>query len=217
MKNLLLSMFVLMQALAFSQNSAMPIFSITSNGITSNSQFIIHNESSIANLAYTTTTSLPISINNTVIDVKMGRFNGWQNEPGNFDVIRFDKNNIPLLTFRYDEGIVRLNNNANLYAYRFNGYSNNGYFIEEALSPTEKAVIFLGQHYGTDVAELIIFIVTPDEVKLVFCKKMAITAIVRNPNTFSLALQSNIIGEGQGTPITHTIWKQDGVLWFKNN
>ncbi len=80
-----------------------------------------------------------------------------------------------------------------------------------------KALIFLGQHYGTDLPRLIIFIVTDSDVKLVYNKKMKITSINSSAGNFSLSLVSNIVEAGDGVEETHTIFLRDGVLFFRNN
>lgn len=122
-----------------------------------------------------------------------------------------------ILTFKDGNGIVKLNDPLNLYAYRFNNYSNNHHFIEVKLSDSSKVIIFLGQHYGTDLAELIIFVATDSDIKLVYCKAMEINSIVKTADSFSMTIQSNIIEDGVGVPRLQTIWSQYGFLWFKYN
>lgn len=200
----------------FSQNGEQPIYSMVDNKICTNNAYISNSMSMISNLEFTTNKICDLKAGKTLYDIKVGRFNGWENEPGNFDVIEFYKNGTKVLTFKNQDGIVRLDNPRNLYTSNLKHNSSNNYFIERDLTPNAKAIIFLGQHYGTDLPNLIIFIATPNDVKLVYCEKMHINSIDSNPDSFSMLLQSNINEEGDPA-ITHTIREKDGILWFKNN
>lgn len=208
---------VLLSNYSLSQNNGTPIYTINNGEIVTNGRFTDQIGNSVSGLNFQTTNISTVNVGSTNYGIKVGRFSGWQNEPGDLDVIQFFNGNSEVLTFKDDEGIVFMNNAKNLYANRFNNYSVDGLFFEIQMSPSSKALIFLGQHYGTNVAKLIIFVATSNQVKLVFCKKMAVNSMNNSSDAFSMTLQSNIVESGYGTPIIHTLWKQDGVLWFKNN
>lgn len=88
--------------------------------------------------------------------------------------------------------------------------------MEADLSASTKILIFLGQHYGTDLSKLIIFVVTPDEIKLVYNQKTAIVSIIKNNSQFAMVVQSNIPDEEEKA-ILHVIEMEKGILKFKNN
>ncbi len=191
-----------------------PIFTINKNGvIIPNKRFI--SEDSIS-LPFSTDSIGYTSTSDTTYSIKTGRFKNWDNEPGDFDVIQFYKNNQLIFTYKDADGIVKWSNPENHYAYPFNQYSANGYYMEADLSASTKILIFLGQHYGTDLAKLIIFVVTPDEIKLVYNQKTAIVSIIKNNSQFSMVVQSNIPDEEEKA-ILHVIEMEKGILKFKNN
>ena len=193
------------------------IYSIN-NGVVSNiEQFIEKQQISIDSLEYSLNNPILVSTYTSTYTIKTGRFSGWENEPGDFDVIEISKNGQQKFIYKSCDGIAKFNNSKNLYTSSFNRYSSNGYFIEVPMTTDSKALIFLGQHYGTDLARLIIFILTDSDVKLVYNKKMAITDINSTNGNFSMSLVSNIVEEGDGTESKHTIYQQNGVLYFGDN
>lgn len=212
-KYILLIAFVVNTLNLFSQNDGEPIYTINNNEICTNNLFITNPTAKISNLEYSTACLYKTKVGETVYIVKMSRFKGWENDPGDFDVIEFYKKGTKALTFKNEDCIVKLNNPRNLYTSRLKQFSSNNYFFERELTPDSKAIIFLGQHYGTDLPDLIIFIATPNQIKLAYCKKMSIKSFVSDPDSFSLLIQSNINEEGEPA-ITHTIREKDGVLWF---
>lgn len=187
-----------------------------SGGIVTDSRFISSMDGSLASLQFSTNNTGSISIGSSTYVVKTGRFNNWEKEPGNFDVIQFYKNNQLMLTYKDADGIVKLNDPNNLYSYSFRQYSNNGYFIDVKISDSLTIIVFVGQHYGTDLSKLIIFAITPNEVKLIYNQKVQINSMTKTSNSISITVQSNIPNEGE-MAVIHTIWSTDGVLKFKNN
>lgn len=187
-----------------------------SGGIVTDSRFISSMDGSLASLQFSTNNTGSISIDSSTYVVKTGRFNNWEKEPGNFDVIQFYKNNQLMLTYKDADGIVKLNDPNNLYSYSFRQYSNNGYFIDVKISDSLTIIVFVGQHYGTDLSKLIIFAITPNEVKLIYNQKVQINSMTKTSNNISITVQSNIPNEGE-MAVIHTIWSTDGVLKFKNN
>lgn len=165
---------------------------------------------------------LSASVAGTSWTIRTGRYNGWENEPGQFDVIEFSNNGVRRLLYGTYGGVVKINDPENLYTYPLSKYSNNGYFIEVPLTPNSKAIMFLGQHYGTDLSRLSIFVVTPNNVKLVFNRQMAIREITNTARDFRMKLQTDIVDEydsngnptGQKPPMS-TIYRQNGVLYFE--
>lgn len=212
-KTLALMALILISMNLYPQSKGAPIFSINNNEICTNKAYISNPTSMISNLEFTTNKICDIKVGKSLYDIKVGRFKGWENDPGDFDVIEFYRKGTKALTFKNEDCIVKLNNPRNLYTSRLKQFSSNNYFFEHELTPDSKAIIFLGQHYGTDLPDLIIFVATSNDLKLVYCEKMKINSIESNPDSFSLLIQSNINEEGEPA-ITHTIKEKDGVLWF---
>lgn len=188
-----------------------PICTIDKNGkIITCEQFISQEPISLSFSAY------PIGdilIGKNTYVVKIGRFEHWEEEPGDFDIIQFYKDNKLMLTYKDADGIVKLNDSKNPYAYSFYRYSENGYFMEAKLSDSTKILVFIGQHYGTDLAKLIVFAATSEDIKLVYNQKVAINSMIKTDDRFALLVQSNIPDEGE-EPILHTIEIVEGVLKF---
>lgn len=200
----------------FSQENISIFTHNVSGGIVTDTRFISPMDGNLSSLQFSTNNIDSISIGSSTYAVKTGRFNNWEKEPGNFDVIQFYKNNQLVLTYKDADGIVKLNDPSNLYSYSFRQHSNNGYFIDVKISNSITIIIFIGQHYGTDLSKLIIFAITPNEVKLIYNQKVQINSMTKTSNSISITVQSNIPNEGE-MAVLHTIWSTDGVLKFKNN
>lgn len=200
---------------SFSQQN-IPLFTYNETGdIVPNSRFISSTDNTLSSLQFVTTHTSSVSIDSTTYNIKTGRFMNWNDEPGDFDVIQFFKNDQLVLTYKDADGIVKLNNPKNQYSYPFNSYSQNGYFIDVRLSDKTGLLFFIGQHYGTDLPKLIIFALTRKEIKLIYNQKVQINSITKTENHISLVLQSNIPNDNE-MPVTHTIWSQDETLNFKD-
>lgn len=105
----------------------------------------------------------------------------------------------------------------NFYEQSLKLHSDNNYFIKVPLSDNAMALIFVGWPYDSTPSQLLIFVLTPTDVRMVYNKNMKINSITQMANNFSMIIQSNILDGGEGTPGLHTLWLKDGVLWFKNN
>lgn len=200
---------------SFSQNISLFTYNEIGN-IIPNSRFISPMDNTLSSQQFLTTYTSSIFIDSTTYNIKTGRFINWNDEPGDFDVIQFYKNNQLILTYKDADGIVNLNNPKNQYSYSFNRHSKNGYFIEAKLSDKTGIIVFIGQHYGTDLPKLIIFAITRNEIKLIYNQKVQINSITKTKDNISLILQSNIPNDNE-MPVTHTIWSNNGILKFKDN
>lgn len=215
----IVSIIVVLSAISTSllSQDIIPVFTYDESGhIVTNDRFISPSDSNLSSLQFSTRNTGSTSMGTSTYVIKTGRFKHWEEEAGNFDVIQFYKNNRPVLTYKDGSGIVRLDDPGNSYAHPFNRYSHNGYFMEVKIADTTRVLLFLGQHYGTDLSKLIIFAVTPNEVKLVYNQQTAINSISISPDSISLTLQSNIPNEDE-TAILHTIRSAKGILEFKDN
>lgn len=201
---------------SFSQQN-IPLFTYTQDGnVIPDNRFISAIDNTLSSLPFSTVYTSSISIDSTTYNIKTGRFINWNDEPGDFDVIQFFKNDQLILTYKDADGIVKLNNPKNLYSYPFNQYSKNGYFIDVRSSDKIEFLFFIGQHYGTDLPKLIIFAVTQKEIKLIYNQTVQINSITKTENHISFVLQSNMPNDNE-MPVTHTIWSYEGTLNFKNN
>ena len=202
--------------LSFSQQ-IIPLFTYTQDGnVIPDNRFISAMDNILSSLSFSTAYTSSVSIDSTTYHIKTGRFRNWEDEPGDFDIIEFYKNHQLVLTYKDAEGIVHLNKPKNLYSYTFNQYSENGYFMEVRLSDQISTLFFIGQHYGTDLPKLIIFALTPKEIKLIYNQKVQINSILKTDNHISLIVQSNIPNDHDEL-LTHTIWSDNGILKFKDN
>ncbi len=203
------------------------LFSINTNGLISNTQarFIDPQDPSVNTLSYSLGSAVSVTAGGSAWTIKTGRYKGWENEPGDFDVIEISKGGTRKLLYKSYLGIMKIIDAPNQwYASQMAPYSRNGYFIETSLSSTSKALFFLGQNYGSDLSQLIIIVMTGNDVKVVFNRPMAIENINNTANNFSLTLESEIVEvvDSDGTPTnekspTHTIYQQGQILYFRNN
>jgi hypothetical protein len=217
MNRIILTFLSILPLTLLAQTGGTPIYFIDSGAIVTDSQFIDQTHHSVNSLPYTLNNPKPVSVGGATYTISTGRFSGWADEPGDFDVIQISHNGQQRLLYRADDGITRIDNNKNLYASQFRQFSPNGYFIEIPINEGSKALIFLGQHYGTDLPRLIIFVLTGTDVKLVHNKRLAIGSINAAPGSFSMALESEIAEHGYGVSPTHTIFQKNGILHFNNS
>lgn len=200
-----------------------PIFSVNNGLISTNNQFVDTLDPNLTSLNYSLNNPVQIQVGNAVYAIKTGRFSGWSDESGDYDIIEFSRDGQQKLLFREGEGILKYRNSKYTYPsssfgnYRFSSYATNDYFIEVVLNPSSKALIFLGPSYGTDLPRLMIFVLTETDVKLVYYKKVDIHSITVASNSFSMMVNSNLVGDQNETPILHTIWLNEEKLYFKNN
>ena len=200
-----------------STHKGVPLYSNTDGVIYNFVEFIDEECISVSSLPYSLDNPISVTISASTYTIKTGRFTGWDDEEGDFDVIEISKNGQPEIIYKAYDGIAKMNNSKNSYTSLFSRYSSNGYFIEMPVTSDSKVIIFLGQHYGTDLSRLIIFTLTDSDVKLVHNKQMAINNITAECGNFSMLLESNIVEFGYGTPATHSIYQKNDVLYFKDN
>ncbi len=206
------------QLTLYGDQSEVQIYTNNDGIISVKEQFIDAQNPSVESLSYTLQNPLSTIVSTSTYTLKTGRFEGWEDEPGDFNVIEISKNGQQKLIYKDDYGITKIINKKKegyFYATSLSPYSSNGYFIEVSMTPTSKALLFLGQDYGTDLSRLIIFIITDSDVKLVHNKPMEIRSIDTSAGNFSLSLKSTI-EEISGLEDMHTIFLKDGVLFFRN-
>lgn len=179
-----------------------------------NSQFVSIDDG-LDNLSFSTVSIDSLSMDTTNYVIKIGRFQDWENEPGDFDVIQFYQHGEPVLTYKDASGVVKINDPQNGYAYPFHSYSDNGYFIKQNLANRNKILLFIGQHYGSDHARLIIFVVASQEIQLVYNQSVAILSLHQTAENFCLVVQSNMPDIGEKI-IKHAIYTEDEKLKFKD-
>jgi hypothetical protein len=218
MKKILLIICLIAPIWSCAQSVGTAIFTIDNGTINSNSGYIDspYNDPDMQFLTYTGQNPIDIMAGNTSYIVKPTKFTGWENERI-YSVIEVSKNNNVVFVYKYWDGFTTFNDPINLDAPRLRQYADNDYFIKVALSNEATALIFVGWPYASDPEQLFIVVLTPDDVKVVYNKPMIINSITQSGYNFSMITQSNVLEEGIGTPITHTIYQQDGVLYFKDN
>lgn len=164
------------------------------------------------------TTRLFTTVGEATWNIRTGRYDDGWDEPGEFDVIEFSQNGVRKLLHGAYDGLLKINNPDNYYASSLAKYSSNGYFIEVPLTNEAKAIMFLGFNYSTDLSRLAIFVATPNDVKLVFNRPMAIRKIEQTASDFRMTLDVEITDEYDEAAgieaTTATIFRKNGVLWL---
>ena len=209
--------------LSFSQSGGTAILSINNGTININSSYLDsqYDDPDVLSLPYTGIDPIPVTVGNTSYVVKTAKFTGlgWDGEPGYY-VIEISINNQIKFVHKQNAGLTYLNDGG--YGSRLNQYadSGNNSFIKVPLSNEATALIFLGWPYANDPCQLLILVLTATDVKVVYNMPMNINSITQSGFNFSMITQSNVLewspnGGYQGTPITHTIYQQNGVLFLK--
>lgn len=200
--------------------TAQPIFSISNGLISTNSQFVDSFELNYWN-AYSVGplgTPIQVGVGSQSYTIKTG-FLINSNQDGDFEAIEVSRNGQQVFLLKNGDGIVKFDNSKFMppnyfFSNRFVSFAANDYFIEVPLSADSKALIFMGIPYGTDLPRLIIFVLTPSDVTLVYYQDMDVESMVKTSSSFSMVVQSNLLSDDGGTPITHSIFLQNGVLKF---
>jgi hypothetical protein len=200
----------------YAKQSEVQMYS-NNNGIISDIGFIDEQDPSVGSLSYSLQNPISTTVSTSNYTIKTARFVGWENEPGDFDVIEISRNGQQQLIYKAYDGIAKLNDSQNLYTSQFSQFSTNGYFIEIPLTATSKALIFLGYHYGTDFPRLFIFIATDLDVKLVYNQKMYLKHIDTSNGNFILSIVSGIVenDDETTTETTKRIYLSGGVLVYR--
>jgi hypothetical protein len=216
-KIIVISLALLLPVFSYSQ-SGEPIFSVNNGVITPHSQFVddFTDSQLVDTQTYTLSNPVNFQIGDAAYVVRTAKFEGWVADPG-YNVLEISRNNQIVFVHRQGDGLVNLINDG-LYGQSLRKYSDNDFFIKAPLSDTSTALIFPGWPYGTSpAAQLLIIVITPTDVKMVYNKNMSIRSATQSGCNFSMVLHSTTPEVGFGTPLIHTIYQQDGVLFFKNN
>ena len=112
----LITILIAFNGMLFSQKK-MPIFTYNSlRKIELNHRFIAMDEN-LEHLPFSTIAIDSLSMDSINYVIHVGRFQDWENEPGDFDIIQFYQNGKTILTYKDASGIVKLNQRKNHYAY----------------------------------------------------------------------------------------------------
>lgn len=202
-----------------------PIFSIADGRVVVDDSFVEDNYLDVSALSYTMVVEpMTVDVGRAKWKVRAGRFDGWDDEPGDFDVVEASVDGAEKFILTADDGIARIAPEKDgYYSSLFADRSPNGHFIEVALTEKSKALVFLGQHYGADISRLFIVVLTERDARLVYNLRMDIQAIDMAAGNFSMLLKSEIEewNEETNTPWeespTHTIYRDNGILYFTDN
>ena len=223
MKNSLVIICLLVPFLSCAQQIGNPMFSINNGIISTNSQFIdSYHDPEVANDPYGSGNTVGVQVGNVNYVIKTAIFTGfgWDNDPDpGYYIIEVSANN--QIKFVHKQNSAFVTRDMEYQGFTLQQHADNDYFIKAPLSNEATALIFVGWSYANNPSQLFIVVLTETDVKVVYNKPMVINSITQSGYNFSMATQSNVLewvnGAEQGTPITHTIYQQDGVLYFKDN
>ncbi len=140
------------------------------------------------------------------------RYNGWENETGDFNVIEINTGQGEVLNLQYDEGWERVS---------MPGLQcGNKPFYHETLVNGEVALFFTGATLMSQPPYLTIIILAHGRAYLVFNKRMIVNNVVRENEDLSFNLQENVIEwTDEYTPaddaVLHTISIKNGLMYFE--
>ncbi|WP_302434255.1 hypothetical protein [uncultured Prevotella sp.] len=154
-----------------------------------------------------TTTAIPLYTVNGL------RYKGWDNDPGDFNVIEISYGKDTLFTLKYDDGWDNMSTDYGSYTSKFCGI--------EKLGNNTFAAIFKGVDIMSQPPYLTIVVMKGGKASLVFNKPMIINSIKTNSDgTKTFDLQENTVewideNTPANSPITHTMTIKDGNIYFK--
>lgn len=140
------------------------------------------------------------------------RYNGWENETGDFNVIEINTGQGEVLNLQYDEGWERVSMPGLQYG--------NKSFYHETLVNGEVALFFTGATLMSQPPYLTIIILAHGRACLVFNKRMIVNNVVRENGDLLFNLQENVIEwTDEYTPaddaVLHTISIKNGLMYFE--
>ncbi len=144
-------------------------------------------------------------------DLRLLKYRNDEDEWIEFNVIELVRNGVTTLQLQNTNGWGELSPSLNL----------SGNYIRIELTNNTIALIFEEYIYASQPSNISIIIITENEAKLIYNKPMFINSVNITGNSFSMELQSNTVeykanGTPYDAPITHKIWLQNNVLWFKD-
>lgn len=125
MKKMSFVLFLILPLLAISQTPT-PIFSIEDELIKVGGSLITPPDKMVADLEFALSKSFDVRVGSEIYTIQTGRYVGWENESGDFDVVKFSRNGQEKLLCRADDGAVRMDDKQNLYSRSFEKYSPKG-------------------------------------------------------------------------------------------
>jgi len=194
------------------------IFSNSNSGIIAKKEYVnpMSGNTNLNNLPYVLkgTTLFTNPDTNYGYKITCEKYKGWENEPGDFHVLKFYSNNALITEFQNALSWVKIPS-------ELRQYSNNDFFIPVTISNNVTALIFIGYVYESEPSELSIFIVKGNSVILVFNKKLLIQNIIKTSSSFSMILRdkfSSFSSYNSSTNIfagnTYKIWLENQSLKF---
>ncbi|WP_294627748.1 hypothetical protein [uncultured Bacteroides sp.] len=104
-------------------------------------------------------------------------------------------------------------------ATNYRKYTDNRYFIPLELKPDIKALCFVGWPYGGDLSLLTIVVLTENEAKLVFNKRVSIVTMAKEEGEYTLKVQTNLEEfDSSGVQVIFqeytTMNSKDGILYI---
>lgn len=216
MKKLILGLLIAIPCLCIAQTGT-PIFAINNGIISVNSQFIdpIYDAQRADSLSYIGIDPVNVSVGDKTYTIKRAMFTDWLQYELGYTVIEVSYNNQTVLVHKQILSMELFNETENAYGQTFRPYTDNNYFIKVPLSDSATALIFVGWPYDSTPSKLLILVLTPTDAKIVYYKNMYIDRIAKEADKFLMALQSNSLDSGEGTPEYHAIFNKDGILLFK--
>jgi len=151
-------------------------------------------------------------------NITLQKYNGWDKEPGDFQIISIFYNNTNLLLQLHNiDSWIKI-------PARLRQFTNNDYFIPVSLSSTAIALIFMGFEYPSQTPQLSIVVLSGTQASGVFNKDYYIQQVINTGTTFSMTLRNKIAqwtsdtAPTAGADIyagnTYKIWLANGVLNF---
>lgn len=215
-KFLLITVLPLLLNFTTMQHSGEDIFSISQSSIESKQKFIDQLDNLPNQEIFTLKKSVSLPSKNNAYNYTLDflRHSGWDDEPGDYDLIEIKNNNNKICQVRNDGGWTKIEQSIR-------NYTTNDYFIPIYLSETTTAIIMTGFAYPTEPSLLTIIIIEKGTAKLVFNKEMYINNITKTDNSFSMLVQANIQQWDENNkpldaPIINKIWSENGILKFQN-
>lgn len=208
-RNILTLLFCMVVGGLYAQTMERNIYSITNGTVQSSPEFVgkLYNEDTEITpfILKNGTTAI---VNNQAFSVRLSMYNGYDKDPGDFEIIQiFNNKNESIFELRNELGWIKIPSVID---------ATTPYLLIGVVDAYTKALITIGYPYESTPGWLTIILLRENSAKLVFNKHYVVEKFTKTDTSFKLYIADSCDDEAEGAKVNHCIiYSQDGILKMK--